>query len=207
MWTRINRAWLKYRLKQPEFACLFEPCIDNEVVCFDCETTGLDRKQDRIISLSAIKIRDNQILTSESLNLRFKQQRDINPDSIVIHRLRNIDVEVGLDEREAITQFLHFIGSRPLVGYFLEFDVAMVNQVVQPWLGINLPNAQIEVSQRYHQLFYQAWLQPEHEVFDLSFNTILTQLDLPKFAQHDAFNDALMTAMMYVKLQSMAQPR
>lgn len=201
MLKTLNQAWSKRRLKQAEFSYLFDPPPDEDVVCFDCETTGLNRKEDRIVSLSAIKIRGNQILSGQSLNLKFKQQQDINPESIVIHRLRNVDVEVGLEERDAITQFLQFIGSRPLVGYFLEFDVAIVNQVIKPWLGIGLPNTQIEVSKCYHQRYYQAWLQQEHEVFDLGFNTILTRLDLPKFGQHDAFNDALMTAMMYVKLK------
>lgn len=203
MLARLHQAWLKRRLKNPDYSFLFEAAEDQDVVCFDCETTGLDTKADKIISLSAIKIRQNQILSSQSLNLKFKQQHNINPESIVIHRLRNVDVVVGLDEIEAIKQFIEFIGSRPLVGYYLEFDMAMVNAIIKPWLGIKLPNKQIEVSELYHKQFYQDWLQPEHEVFDLSFNSILDRLELPKMGQHDAFNDALMTAMIYVKLQGL----
>lgn len=206
MLAKLHQAWLKRRLKDPDYQFLFEPAGDSDVVCFDCETTGLDTKADKIISLSAIKIRGSEILSSQSLNLKFKQQNSINPESIVIHRLRNVDVEVGLDEFEAIEQFVRFIGSRPLVGYYLAFDMAMVNAVIKPWLGINLPNQKIEVSELYHKQFYHDWLQPEHEVFDLSFNTILDKLDLPKMGQHDAFNDALMTAMIYVKLQRLVNP-
>ncbi|MBE0493277.1 MAG: 3'-5' exonuclease [Thiomicrospira sp.] len=206
MFAKLHQAWLKKRLKEPAYEFLLEPAADTDLVCFDCETTGLDTKTDKIVSLSAIKIRANQILTSQSLNLKFKQQVKINPESIVIHRLRNVDVEVGLEEAEAIKQFVEFIGSRPLVGYYLEFDVAMVNAVIKPWLGINLPNQKIEVSELYHKQFYQDWLQPEHEIFDLSFNAIMQKLKLPKVGQHDAFNDALMTAMIYVKLQNLAKP-
>ncbi|SFR49520.1 3'-5' exonuclease [Thiomicrospira sp. ALE5] len=198
----IQQAWLKHRLKNKAYEFLFAPTVDNEVVCFDCETTGLDPKQDKIVTLSAIKIRGREILTSESLNLQFRQYCDINPESIVIHQLRNMDVTVGLDERDAIDQFLKFVGSRSLVGYYLTFDVSMVNAIVKPWLGIGLPNAQIDVAELYHQHFYQDWLQPDHEVFDLSFQALLEQLNLPSLGQHDAFNDALMTAMIYVKLQS-----
>ncbi|WP_044406380.1 3'-5' exonuclease [Thiomicrospira microaerophila] len=201
MLKSINQAWLKYRLKDPEFCYLFDAPSDQDVVCFDCETTGLNPSQDKIVSLSAIKIRGTEILSSQSLNLKFKQQQGINPESIVIHGLRNMDVEQGLDEQVAIRQFVEFIGSRPLVGYYLEFDMAMVNAVIKPWLGINLPNQRIEVSELYHKKFYKDWLQPEHEVFDLSFKTILSKLNLPSLGQHDAFNDALMTAMIYVKLK------
>lgn len=203
MLKTLNQAWLKYRLKNPDFQFLFDAPPDQDVVCFDCETTGLDPKKDTIVSLSAIKIRGAEILTSQSLNLKFKQQQTINPDSIVIHGLRNMDVEAGLASAEAIRQFVEFIGSRPLVGYYLEFDMAMVNSLIKPWLGIGLPNQQIEVSQLYHKQFYKDWLQPEHEVFDLSFKTILAKLKLPSLGQHDAFNDALMTAMIYVKLKQL----
>lgn len=207
MWSiqlrhRLQQAWWQWQLKDPAYQFLFDPVHSDEVVCFDCETTGLDPKQDKIVTLSAIKIRGREILTSESLNLQFKQQRDINPESILIHQLRNMDVMVGLDERDAIDQFLKFIGSRPLVGYYLSFDVGMVNAVVKPWLGIRLPNPQLDVAELYHQQFYQDWLQPDHEVFDLSFKTMLAKLNLPTLGQHDAFNDALMTAMIYVKLQA-----
>jgi DNA polymerase-3 subunit epsilon len=202
IWHRLRQSWAKRRLNNQEFAFLFDDSSEDEVVCFDCETTGLNPKNDKIITLSAIKIRGNELLTSQSLNLTFKQGQLINPESIVIHQLRNMDIEQGLEEREAIARFLHFIGSRPLVGYYLEFDVAMVNQVVKPWLGINLPNRQIEVANLYHKRYYQSLLQNEHEVFDLSFNAILTRLNLPNMAKHDAFNDALMTAMIYTKLKN-----
>jgi DNA polymerase-3 subunit epsilon len=198
---RFQQAWSNWRLKDPNYAYLWEEPQDQDVVCFDCETTGLNPKKDKIVSLSAIKIRDNQILTSQSLNLTFKQE-SINPESIVIHHLRQVDIEQGLDEREAISQFLAFVGSRPLVGYYLDFDMAMVNSVIKPWLGVRLPNPRIEVSELYHKRFYQDWLQQEHEVFDLSFDTIMNQLELPKIGQHDAFNDALISAMIYVKLRN-----
>jgi DNA polymerase-3 subunit epsilon len=200
LWQTIKNKWAQRGLKDQSYAWLFGKEHPDEVVCFDCETTGLDRVNDKLVSLSAIKIRGGEILTSETLNLTFKPEQQIRPESILVHRIRNMDTEQGLEEREGVERFLRFIGTRPLVGYYLEFDIAMVNAVVEPWLGIKLPNRPIEVSQLYHQKYYQAWLQPEHEVFDLSFKTIMDKLNLPMFAQHDAFNDALMTSMMYVAL-------
>jgi len=37
---------------------------------------------------------------------------------------------------------------------------------------------------------------------DLKFDTILRDLALPTLQAHDALNDAVMTAMMYLKLQN-----
>ena len=41
-------------------------------------------------------------------------------------------------------EFLHFVGGRPLVGYFLEFDVAMIDRNVLRFIGIELPNVKRE---------------------------------------------------------------
>lgn len=196
---RLNRQ--QKRLKDPAFQFLFETPPDDDLVCFDCETTGLNPKKDTLISLSAVKIRGQSVLTSQALNLTFAQDQAIPADSIKIHMIRNQDAVTGLAPQQAMRQFLHFIGGRPLVGYFLEFDVAMVNQVVKPWLGIQLPNRTIEVSERYYDLKWkqQSQATPQPPI-NLAFQTILEDLAIPNLGQHDAFNDALMTALIYLKL-------
>lgn len=201
MLKRWRHNWQKKRLKDPSFQFLFEVPPDEDVVCFDCETTGLNPKKDSLISLSAVKIRGQSVLTSQALNLTFSQAQPISEASIKVHMIRNQDALTGLPPQQAMQQFLQFIGSRPLVGYYLEFDVAMVNQVIRPWLGIQLPNPQIEVSELYYDLKFS---QQSHAIpqpaIDLSFQTILDDLQIPNFGQHDAFNDALMTALVYLKL-------
>lgn len=201
------------RLKEVEFDFIFDEMQAGSYVSFDCETTGLDPKNDKIVSISAIKIEHNQLLTSQSLNLMVEQSCPITPDSIVVHHIRNVDlVEQAttsvrvLNERQAIAEFLTFIAGSTLVGYYLEFDVAMVNQVIQPWLGVRLPNRQIEVSALYYdhkmRLAKRSGQLGEQQLnVDLSFDKILQALNLPNLGQHDAFSDALMTALIFVKLQ------
>lgn len=201
--SQLNK--LKRQLKDPYYQYLFdvEPGV---FVSFDCETTGLNRKKDRIITLSAIKIIENEVQTSQSLNLVIKQGDDISAESIEVHQIRNMDVEnsedLYFDEFEAIKLFLEFIRGATLVGYYLEFDVAMVNRVIKPRLGIGLPNPQIEVSGMCYEYAMQKYkrscIEPN---IDLSFDTILKNLDIPNLGQHDAFSDALMAALIFVKLQ------
>ena len=201
--SQLNK--LKGQLKDPNYQYLFdvEPGV---FVCFDCETTGLNRKKDRIITLSAIKIVENEVQTSQSLNLVIKQEEDISPESIQVHQIRNMDVEnsegLYFDEFDAIKVFLEFIRGATLVGYYLEFDVAMVNRVIKPYLGIGLPNPQIEVSGMYYQHAVQKYKRSCVEPnIDLSFDAILKSLEIPNLGQHDAFSDALMTSLIFVKLQ------
>ncbi len=127
-------------LKDERYRFLFEEAPLDEVVVFDTETTGLNPKKDEILSIGAVKLKGNKILMSEKFELFVKPTREINEQSIKIHQIRNIDLQNGCEAREAITKFLRFIGSRPLVGYYLEFDIKMINKYLKPYLGITLPN-------------------------------------------------------------------
>ena len=76
----------------------------------------------------------------------------VSERTILIHHIRPIDIADAVPIEDAIRRVLDFIGPRPLIGYFLEFDVAMLNKHVRPMLGIPLPNRQIEVSRLYLQV-------------------------------------------------------
>jgi DNA polymerase-3 subunit epsilon len=197
MFTKLYRAWQQRQLKDKHYQFLFEAPRLAGVVSIDCETTGLNPKKDEIITLAAIRIIENNILTSESMHLTLRPNQPIAGAAITIHRLRNCDVAHGLDPQDAIKQFLEFIGSSPLLGYYLEFDIALINRIVKPWLGITLPNQQIELSALYHDKVIG--LIPQHHI-DLRFETIRKKLDIPDLGAHDAFADALMVGMAYIKL-------
>lgn len=194
---RLGGLWWRRRLIRPEFRHLFDAPPADEWVAVDCETTGLDTARDEIISIGAVPIRGRRILTSERLELLVRPRQAPSAPSIRIHRLREMDVREGLAPQEAIRRFLEFVGSRPLVGYYLEFDVAMLDRLARPYLGIPLPQRKIEVSALYYDRKYRE--NPDAFV-DLSFAAILKDLDLPRREEHDAFNDALMAAMVFVKL-------
>ena len=189
MFQKFFRERNRKCLKESKFEHLFDTCKElDEYVVFDTETTGLNPKKDEILSIGAVKIKGNKILTDNMLSLYLKPSKEVNIQSIKIHRIRNIDLENALEPHDGIGQFLDFIGPLPLVGYYLEFDVAMINRYIKPWLGIKLPNKQIEVSGIYHDKKIKAI--PEGMI-DLRFDTIMKELNLPVFGKHDAINLSL----------------
>lgn len=204
----VHRAWMLYHLADPDFAFLYEPPPKGEWVALDCETTGLDVQRDKIISIGAVRIVGNRLLTSERLELLVRPERALKADSVRVHRLRESDVAQGIDSEQAIRRLLKFVGSRPLVGYFLEFDVAMLNREIWPLLGVRLPQPKIEVSAMYYD--YRNRQLPAHErggTIDLRFATMMNQLDLPLRDAHDALNDAVMAGLAFIKLRRLLELR
>lgn len=201
-WAALKRAWMLWHLADQRLRFLYDAPPPNEWVSVDCETTGLDTRRDEIISIGAVRIVGDRVMTSEALSLLVKPSKAFRADSVRIHRLREQDVAQGLEPEEAMRQLLAFIGSRPLVGYFLEFDVAMINRVLFPMLGVALPQPMIEVSALYHG--YKVRQLRGHEQdrqIDLRFDTLMTELDLPRRDAHDALNDAVMAALAFIKLR------
>ncbi len=186
------------RLTDEKFKFLFDEDVSGEYIVFDTETTGLNPKVDEILSIGAVKIKDNKILTSQTFEVYVRNFKEISTKSIEIHGIRPCDLENAKDATIAIEEFLNFIGSRDLVGYYLEFDVAMVNKYLKKMLGIKLPNKMIEVSQLYYD--EQICAIPQGNI-DLRFDTILKKYDIPNMGVHNAVNDAVMTAMIFLKLK------
>ena len=207
-WHALKREWLLYHLGDPAFRFMFEAPPANEWVSLDCETTGLNVRSDEIISIGAVRIVGNRIMTSERLELLVRPERGVSADSVRIHRLRERDVAQGVPLEEAMKRLMHFIGGRPLVGYFLEFDIAMLHRAIWPMLGQGLPQPKIEVSGMYYDYRFRqmaAYQQQTSVNIDLRFATMMKDLDLPLRDAHDAINDAVMAGLAFIKLRSLSQ--
>src|SRR5690606_24769008 len=70
---RAFRRWLlKRKAGDGEWAGLLRPAPPGEWISLDLETTGLDPKQDHILSLAAVPVRDGRVLTSERFERRIR---------------------------------------------------------------------------------------------------------------------------------------
>jgi len=204
----LHRGWMLYHLADPHFAFMYDAPPNGEWVALDCETTGLNVRHDRIVSIGAVRIVGNRLLTSQRLELLVRPDRSLTADSVRVHHLRERDVAQGMDAERAVRRLLDFIGCRPLVGYYLEFDVAMLNREIWPLLGVRLPQRKIEVSAMYYD--FKSRRLPAHErggMIDLRFATIMNDLELPLRDAHDSLSDAVMAGLAFVKLRSLLEAR
>ena len=200
----VRRWYQRRRLTDPRYRFLFEPDTSGEAIALDCETTGLDPARDEIIAVAAIPIHRNRLLTSRRLHLTIRPERAPTAATVKVHHLRPMDVAEGLTMAEALPKVLDFIGARPLVGYYIDFDLRMLNRYTVPALGARLVNPLIDVSRLYYAYRYQRGISDAAHAYtgacDLRFETIRRDLGLPVLAQHDAHNDALTAGMMYLAL-------
>jgi len=75
----------------------------------------------------------------------------------------------------------------------------MVNKFLKPLLGITLPQKQIEVSALYYD---QEVKRVQDGYVDLRMASIIKKLNFPDLPRHDALNDSINVALMYLALQA-----
>ena len=198
MFDGLKKTWAQRKLSDPQYAHLFDEHPD-EFVSFDCETTSLNVKEAEILSIGAVKIRGNKVLTSDSFYVVVKPEGIMQASNVKVHGLRPKDVSGGIPVQDAVRQLLDYIGGRPLVGYYVEYDVALVNKFLKPMVGIKLPNRAIEVS----GIYYDQELKNNPDGYvDLRMASIIEKLKFPDLPRHDALNDSINVALMYLALMA-----
>ena len=193
----LQRKYWYYKLKGSPYQSQFCTPDKTEYVSLDCETTSLDPNRAELVTIAATKIIDNRIITSQPFEVRLRAPQSLDSGSVKIHRIRHQDLVDGISEKEALLELLDFISNRPLVGYHIRYDKKILDLACLRQLGFPLPNPLIEVSQIYHDKLER---HLPNAYFDLSLDAICKHLELPIQDKHDALQDAISAALVFVRL-------
>ena len=168
--------------------------IKKRFVVFDCETTGLDYRTDRILSIGAVAIENNQIIVGDFMEV-FLLQDVFNAESVPIHGILKEGKEEKIVEAEAIIRFLDFIKDATLVGHHVDFDIEMINQDLARLEVGKLKNQAMDTDVMYQKLKYlpQEQLSSLDELCDI--------YKIRKSDRHTASGDAFITALLFLKLK------
>lgn len=191
--------WLdRRRLRDPRFLPLFERYRGEDVVSLDLETTSLDPAECEVLSLAAVPVDARGARLSERFVRSVRHGRDYGIESIRVHRILPGESAGGASLDAVIEEFALWLGNRPLLGYYLAFDVAVVNRVLQRLHGFRLPNRQIELAERYLATLPVREGQAEP---DLRLDTIAQTLGVPLMGRHTALGDAVSVGLCYAALR------
>jgi len=142
----LRNLFYRVSLGDHSYRFLFEPGPPDEVVVLDCETTGLNPRTDEVIAIAALIIRGHRIMMSTPFRAIIRPDKDPTSTSIKVHQLRAQDVAMGRAMHEVLPELLRFVGGRPIVGYYVDFDIRMLDKYVLRYIEAKLPNRRIEVS-------------------------------------------------------------
>ncbi len=179
------------------------PLASYEFVVFDSELTGLNPKRDEIVSMGAVRIRDFRIVVSETYHQFVKPAKPLPKDSTLIHRITPEQIESAPKIEQVLKDFIEFCDGALIVGHYIDLDMAFINKVCSKQLGAPLGNPCIDTL-RLAQVYREEKWGNYYDQFDykVSFNLadLTKEYGLPEFPQHDALQDALQTAYLFLFL-------
>jgi len=196
--------WFKKDTKvYPEFWQSYLSCFDSKVkknleqrlVAFDTETTGLNYRTDVILSIGAVGIYENTISVNDYLEL-FLVQDIFKKETVPIHGILKEGKEEKIIETEAVIQFLGFIKDAVLVGHHVSFDVKMINEALKRMGLGKLKNRSIDTDLMYQK--FKGLQEDQHTGLD----ELCGIFKIQKSDRHTAIGDAYITALIFLRLKN-----
>lgn len=179
------------------------PIRELRFVVLDTETTGLDYKQDKILSLAALPIQDFQVQVVNRFEAFFYQDNYQPDESVKVHGIMGEHLKSGEDEREILSDFLTYLKDAIIVGHHIGFDVATINQALKNHFGFQLKNKHLDTAwlgKRVENPFTQGFKPKPLDELCKEY-----QIDLGE--RHTAAGDTFITALLFLKLMGRLERR
>lgn len=154
-----------------------QPPAPDEAVVVQIEASSFDAATAELRAIAAVRIRGQRILTSSMLSIRLNPGDAVGP---------------------ALDRLLALIEERKVVGYYLDFTLAVLDRHLRPVLGTELTNRRVEISGLYYDRKSRL---PSKNAVDLRLDSILRDLELPERDSDGAEANALAAAMAYLRLK------
>lgn len=184
-WEQYSKKFKQKQLKSIE---------STRFVVLDTETTGLDIINDRILSIGAIFIVNNNIDVADSFEIYLKQEA-FKAETVEIHGILKEGKLTKINEAEAIENFIEFIGNSVLVAHHTAFDIEMINSALKRMELPKLKNKTIDTG-----ILYKKLEGKKDSHFNL--DVLCEEFNIPKHDRHTAAGDAFITALLFLKIIS-----
>ncbi len=161
--------------------------FDDEIVCFDIETTGLKVTREAITEIGAVVLRNGEI--TETFQTFVNPGRRLTPEIIGLTGITDAMLADAPSLKEALTAFLQFVNGRVLAAHNAEFDISFIRAGCRR-VGLEFEPTYID------SLILAQNLLPELHKYKL--DIVAEHLDLPAFNHHRASDDAGMVGYMLV---------
>jgi DNA polymerase III subunit epsilon len=162
-------------------------------IIIDTETTGIERKVDRIVEIGCVEI-NNWLPTGKTFHKYVNPTHPVHREAFAVHGLSNEFLKTKPTFKRVVNQFLAFIGEARLVAHNAPFDLGMINDELE---RLDMPPLQNEIVDTL-ELAKTKRPRGRHTLDGLcsAFN-----IDTSRRKLHGALLDAELLSEVYVELR------
>ncbi|WP_396634822.1 PolC-type DNA polymerase III [Maribacter sp. R86514] len=172
---------------------------DQIFVVLDTETTGFSFEDDRILSIGAVKIKNESISVQEVFDIYLEQEK-FNKETVHVHGLLKNGQRECISEILALEKFLAYVGDAVIVAHHAGFDMGMLNTALVRHGLPKLKNMVLDTGVIYKKTLIKSYLvQPKS---NYTLDELAEKFSISRKDRHTALGDAYITAVAFLKIIS-----
>ncbi len=167
-------------------------------VVVDCESSGLDPRTDRLLSIGAVTVEGGRVAVGAGFSVVLRQDASSEPANIVIHGISRGEQLGGVECAEGLLRFASYAAEAPLVAFHAPFDQALLKRAFRG-AGLKLANRWLDLAALAPALY------PAEARRCKALDDWLTLFGIENPVRHDALSDAYATGLLFQVLLDRAR--
>ncbi|MBK5292026.1 MAG: 3'-5' exonuclease [Acidobacteriia bacterium] len=174
------------------------PAAQVRFVVLDTETTGLDPRRDRIITIGALAVRDGEILLEDAFEVMLTIA--YNNSSVTVHGITRDEAAGGMEEPEALALFLDYLRDGVIVGHHIGHDIQALNCACERHFNLTLRNRWLDTMDLTLRLHDDGAFADRPMANGFSLDALCEMFGVAAHDRHTAGGDAFLTAHIFLRL-------
>jgi DNA polymerase-3 subunit epsilon len=171
-------------------------------VVLDSETTGLNPRTDRIITIGAVAVIGHEILLEDSFDALLKVSE--NTSAVTVHGITRDETRGGLDEEDALARFLDYLRDGVIVGHHIAHDIGTLDAGYERGWGFHTMNRSLDTMDLTLQLERDGAFAGRPPIRHFTLDSLCDMFDVIPYDRHTASGDAFLTAQVFLRLLRLA---
>jgi len=172
-------------------------------VVLDSETTGLNPRTDRLITIGAVAVEAGEILLQDSFDALL--QVEWNTSAVTVHGITRDEARVGTTEEEALERFLDYLGNGVIVGHHIGHDIGTLDAGYDRWWGFQTMNRSLDTMDLTLHLERDGAFAGRPPIRRFTLDALCDLFGVVPHDRHTASGDAFITAQVFLRLLKLAR--
>jgi DNA polymerase-3 subunit epsilon len=200
-------------VSEPAFLARYRACFERtwqddtpieqvRFVVLDSETTGLDPRTDRLISIGAVAVMNGDIVIEDSFDSLLRLNE--NTSAVTVHGITRDESLKGVEEPEALEAFLGYLRDGVIVGHHIGHDIATFDAAGTRHWGMRLLNRSLDTMDLTLHLEHDGAFAGRPPIRRFTLDTLCELFGVVPHDRHTASGDAFITAQVFLRLLRLA---
>ena len=170
-------------------------------VVLDSETTGLNPRVDRLITVGAVAVQGGEIMLEDAFDALIRVVANTN--AVTVHGVTRDQSRADATRRRR-SAFLDYLGDGVIVGHHIGHDIITFDAALERHWGIKLANRSLDTMDLTLHLERDGAFAGRPPIRQFTLDGLCALFGVIPHDRHTASGDAFITAQVFLRLERLA---